>query len=401
MQRKLTAIFTIILIFLLTAAVFATAGTQSDPVITLSYLTSTYQPYILAEADDMIDDILGASYEKLNEKLAGLDGEAALYASLYMKNTDLSDKTVRGDNIPTMYTVERGTIITGAIGTQFMVSSGTAAAYAPDGGCIVDTTLGTEVRHGSILSDNSHYMAVDEGSYGVMIMSDAATVIVSDTHRVIGVVLSEKSGTSAPTISGNTGTGTTNIKYTPKYTKYAEALKVMNLFKGTNNGFELDRSAKRVEAIVMLIRILGEESKALVYTGTHPFTDVPSWADRYVAYAYNMGYTLGTTATTFGSDREVTQAQYLTFILRALGYDDSKGDFIWSAAADKCIEAGVLTRTEATGTSNPFYRDQMAYCSYKALYANLKGSKLFLIDKLLSSGSVTSEMINSAVKIVS
>ncbi len=401
MRRNITVFFIVLLVITLTAGAIATAGTQADPVVTLSYITSTYQPYILSETDEMISEIMGESYELFEQKLNGLDGDSALYAAIYLKNTNLADKTVRGNSAPVEYTLKKGSIVTGAPGTQFVISSGSAAAYAPDGGEIVDTTRGEAVYHGAALSIRSCYMAVDEGSYGIMVTADNTTVTVSDTHRVIGVILNETSGIKAPSTSGNSTGGTTNVQYTPQYVKYAQALNAMGLFKGSNSGFSLDRSATRVEAIVMLIRLLGEEDQALAYTGTHPFTDVPAWADKYVAYAYNMGYTTGTSATLFGSSSEVTQAHYLTFVLRALGYDDAAGDFVWNKAADKCVAVGVLTQNEIDSTSQPFYRDQMTYCSYRALYANLKDSKLCLIDNLILSGSVTYDMVSNAVKIVS
>lgn len=60
----------------------------------------------------------------------------------------------------------------------------------------------------------------------------------------------------------------------------------------------------------------------------HPsFQDVPEWALKYVAYAYAKGYSKGTSSTTFSPDELLDAKSYVTFVLRALGYDDSKGDF--------------------------------------------------------------------------
>ena len=36
---------------------------------------------------------------------------------------------------------------------------------------------------------------------------------------------------------------------------------------------------------------IGEEKAAQSFTGACPFSDVPAWAPRYVAYAYAKGYT--------------------------------------------------------------------------------------------------------------
>ena len=106
----------------------------------------------------------------------------------------------------------------------------------------------------------------------------------------------------------------------------------LGLFKGTENGFELDKQATRIEALVMLIRLLGKEQEALQQTSTHPFGDVPSWADKYVAYSYVKGITSGITSSTFGSRLPISDQQYFTFILRALAYDDKKNDFVWNQA---------------------------------------------------------------------
>ncbi|HPM00012.1 MAG TPA: S-layer homology domain-containing protein, partial [Bacillota bacterium] len=82
----------------------------------------------------------------------------------------------------------------------------------------------------------------------------------------------------------------------------ASALKKLGLFKGVSDtDFDLDRAPSRVEAIIMLIRVLGKESEVLSGNWTHPFTDVASWADKYVGYAYEKGLSGGISASEFGT----------------------------------------------------------------------------------------------------
>ncbi len=65
-------------------------------------------------------------------------------------------------------------------------------------------------------------------------------------------------------------------------------------FKGTSNGFELDRSPTRLEGLVMLIRLLGKEDDALVESNMESvFTDVPSWGIPYTNYALKTAYQKG------------------------------------------------------------------------------------------------------------
>ena len=51
--------------------------------------------------------------------------------------------------------------------------------------------------------------------------------------------------------------------------KNAQMLKELNLFKGTDKGFELEREASRVEAIVTVVRVLGGEAEALEKNYSH------------------------------------------------------------------------------------------------------------------------------------
>ena len=92
-------------------------------------------------------------------------------------------------------------------------------------------------------------------------------------------------------------------EYEEQYTFYADLLNELGLFKGTNQGYELVRAPNRQEALIMLIRLLGEEENALKYDYNNmPFKDVTGWADgrRYIAYGAAKKYTNGVSATEFG-----------------------------------------------------------------------------------------------------
>ncbi|MBO5666332.1 MAG: S-layer homology domain-containing protein, partial [Firmicutes bacterium] len=110
---------------------------------------------------------------------------------------------------------------------------------------------------------------------------------------------------------------------------HAEVLNELHLMAGTDKGFQLHKKVSRVEAITMLINMMGEGETAKNGTYSHPFTDVPAWANNFVGYAYENKLTSGVAEDRFGSNNDCTQAQYLTFILRSLGYSDAMGEFTW------------------------------------------------------------------------
>ena len=172
----------------------------------------------------------------------------------------------------------------------------------------------------------------------------------------------------------------------------ARSLYELGLFKGvgTNDdgtpNFDLDRTPTRAEAVTMLIRLLGMENEAQSGSWETPFTDVPEWAMPYVGCAYEKGLTMGTGATTFSSGDPVSATQYLTFVLRALGYS-SDGDFKWDAAWELSDELG-MTGGEYSADSNDITRGGMVIVSSDAMGANLKDSDRSLIEKLTDEGAV-------------
>ena len=154
-------------------------------------------------------------------------------------------------------------------------------------------------------------------------------------------------------------------------TEAADTLYALGLFKGTGTDadgkpiFDLDRAPTRAEAVTMLVRLLGKEAEAKSGSWTTPFTDVANWAKPYVGYAYANGLTTGVGKGLFGGGRPVTAAQYLTFVLRALGYE-SGTDFSWDTAWEFADQIGLSEGRYSAGTTI-FTRGDAAIVSLAAL----------------------------------
>lgn len=187
--------------------------------------------------------------------------------------------------------------------------------------------------------------------------------------------------------------------------EYAESLayelKALNLFQGvgTNaNGstnFDLNRAPTRIEALVMLIRVLGKENEAEMGQWEHPFLDIPDWADCYIGYAYQKGLTNGVSDTLFGADDTAASYVYLTFMLRALGYSDKNStDFSWNTPFALAQAVGISP--EAMNTDD-FLRADAVIVSHAAMSAKVKGSSTTLLEQLVSMGAVDQESANEFV----
>ena len=179
--------------------------------------------------------------------------------------------------------------------------------------------------------------------------------------------------------------------FAANYDQPAQELKDIGLFQGTNNGFELDRAATRTEAGVMLVRLLGMEQQAKEQFAageiSHPFQDVPAWADAYVAWMYKNGLTKGVDATHFGTG-DCNAQMYSTFVLRALGYSEADGDFTYAEALKMAERLGLY---QSEFLSDAFLRDEVAAMSYQALATRVKGTETTLLQKLVDDGVVKQE----------
>ena len=183
----------------------------------------------------------------------------------------------------------------------------------------------------------------------------------------------------------------------------AEKLHALGLLAGIGKNadgsvnFDVGGKLTRAQAITQIVRFLGMEKTATASTYTHPFTDLPAWAVPYVGYAYTNGITKGVSATKFGTDDRMADASFLTLILRVLGYDDSKGDFVWNNPYTLAKTAGLIDNESADGD---FTRGDAFIICYRALTATVKsGDKI--CDRLVKSGAVSAAVMEDVMQFTS
>lgn len=123
------------------------------------------------------------------------------------------------------------------------------------------------------------------------------------------------------------GTGASYTDVTSKQNQEAiEVLQAVGIMVGDDNGnFNPDQKVTRNEMAVVMSNLM--DYRAATYAGTSPFTDVPSWAEPYVAACWNNGITSGYTKTTYGGSDTVTTSQAALMLMKALGYFQYSSDF--------------------------------------------------------------------------
>lgn len=346
MKKKTALLLAAAVMLSLTLFAYAAGGDASDPLVSLSYLTDAFTKKVDAKVDEKLNDSDAALLESAGE-------EGGLSASFWAERR-----------------LKEGDILAAPTGTSVLLLAGRAqVSFAA--GAVVDVTTGTTVPSGTALSANHRYMAAEDTSALFTVTSKTAVVDYQG-----GCSFSESGATD--------------------YNTMAAALKTLHLFKGSftgyGQGFDLEAAPTRLQALIMFIRVLGEEEEALSWTGTTPFTDIVpgSQAAQYVGYAYSKGYTNGYTATTFRPAGAVNAWQYTEFVLRAMGYSSAANTNL-ADTLDRARDAGILTDGEAEMLQrDPFLRAELVYVSYYALDAQMAGSNRTLGDELEAKGVFTS-----------
>ena len=123
------------------------------------------------------------------------------------------------------------------------------------------------------------------------------------------------------------GTGASYDDVTSEHNQEAiEVLQTVGIMTGDNEGnFNPDEYVTRNEMAVIMCNLL--DYRVASYAGTTPFTDVPDWAEPYVAACYANGITGGTSDTTYSGDDSVTTVQAALMLMKALGYFQYSSDF--------------------------------------------------------------------------
>lgn len=172
--------------------------------------------------------------------------------------------------------------------------------------------------------------------------------------------------------------------------EYADALYELGLFAGTDKGYELDRNFTREEAATILVRLLGEADKINEYEYEEKFTDVKSnrWSYDYVMYCYENGITYGTGEDTFSPDATIDSYQFVTLLLRLMGYEETN---LYEALNDG-VEYGLFNSQVALQLeeSESFTRGDMVYIIYRSLKTKTSDGQLFA-DCLMEKGVISAK----------
>lgn len=371
MKKRVLAVTGAAGVLLCASVALAVGGGSDDPLVSKSYIDGTYTTQAVTQAESRIAQRHDSLYA---------DAEAKLKAKHEAYLTQLSGGTSGGGSYQAAFQdirVKQGDTIRVTAGSGFLLLAG-SGDLSCTGKKTIDLSSGWEKGAGA-LTQGRRYLVMEDTTATITVTSPTAVLSLEGYYT-----LTESSMTD--------------------YNALADALHIMGLFQGSDtgygSGYDLEQAPTRIQGLIMFLRLIGEEKAALSTTAACPFTDVPAWCQSYVAYAYEKGYTKGMdeAAKLFGTNDTLTAGQYVTFLLRALGYSESgeSPDFTWDTALQRSVELGVLTAGERqTLESGTFLRAHVVYLSYFALDAAQKDGSGTLQQRLVAAGALDEAVVTA------
>ncbi len=163
-----------------TAMAAGGAGTEGDPLVTLSYLNETFMGQLLARVDEQLAVRDAALLEKLNEQVSR---DAAALAEQYGTGGGYAGAVSGAAETFEVVTLQNAQTLWGAIGCEAMLRVGTASCVAASSPGLIDETDGSALGGGSALVKNHLYMmTVDDR--GVRATAETTKLLVRGSYRI-------------------------------------------------------------------------------------------------------------------------------------------------------------------------------------------------------------------------
>ena len=160
-------------------------------------------------------------------------------------------------------------------------------------------------------------------------------------------------------------------------------LNKLDILRGTGNGFELDRTLTRAEAVVLLMRMHPQVTGSLGMPAP-VFDDMDDhWAYKEVTAAKKIGLVNGTSATTFTPDRTVSGVEFVKMTLSLLGYKDVTIENAYQLGVDHSLI--LSSPTKNTALSPALSRSDAVEICWSALTSKTADDKI-LYQKLIDCG---------------
>jgi hypothetical protein len=141
------------------------AGSSSDPLVTLSYLTDKFTPQMESKMDTLVKDKADELTEQFDTAMTSAGGSGS------------------SSSVFQVVTLTKGKTLVGDVGCEVMLRVGTATCGADGSTGLIDTTDGTTLADGKSLVKNHLYM-VTISTRSVTATADTVRVLVRGPYTI-------------------------------------------------------------------------------------------------------------------------------------------------------------------------------------------------------------------------
>ena len=149
-SKKLTVLATALALSALCAgAALATAGSESDPLVTLSYLKDTFLPTVVDQVDTQAKEYRGELEDTFSAQIKDYKAEME----------GLLDTGATGEATYVLVTLTEGQTMALDVGCELMLRVGSATVTCGSNPALIDISTGGTLNKGTSLEKNHLYMA--------------------------------------------------------------------------------------------------------------------------------------------------------------------------------------------------------------------------------------------------
>ena len=171
-----------------------------------------------------------------------------------------------------------------------------------------------------------------------------------------------------------------DVKAGSDYSEAITMLSDLGVIQGKDDGkYHPEDTITRAEACAMIARLMTGDPNVSQYVGAQSFVDVAkgSWKDSAIGYCYINGIVVGVGNNKFEPDRAITDAEFVTMVVRAMGYEtaDMKQNYPFSYMSN-AQAIGLLDGVKMVANTDAL-RGEDAQVIYNALFTDYaRGAKL-------------------------
>lgn len=292
-MKKKIVLTCIVILAGISGVALALGGSSNDPLISLEYVTKTFQSTLMEQVEQQLSDTYGESYGQAEQKLE--------------KETDSVRTQLGGDSDSWRYYAnfttqkyKKGDTLTLNSGSSLLFLEGEAEATAKNGE-VIDVTNASAATQ-STLGKNRRYLVGEDATVTVTVRSDAAKLSMAGYYQMV--------------TSGQTATPFTDLSQGVWYYAPVQYVYQKKLLNGVSEDhFEPSGTVTRAMLATILYRLAGEPS----VSGTiNVFTDVSSgqWYEKGITWSSASGIVNGMGNGLFQPERNLTREEFAVMLYR-------------------------------------------------------------------------------------